>query len=231
MSAKAPLGSPRRYARTHARTTRTHVVILAVIDMMRPMLAIDVDLRQVVWAEAGLVAPPDASGNFSSGRGPTRELSWEAPDSFLGNKVGGRPRARPPFGVTRRLFSADVLRGSPQLFRPLRRLAGQGSTSRGGPQRRHHSGSERTAAGRVGGMTPSSPPQGNGRALRLSPPHVLFLSPSAERSLATRMLPGRFVDHRTGEPVSRDDLLSVFAGVTSFRVRVHVDASAGGAVR
>lgn len=39
--------------RTHAQQ-RTHVVILAAIDMMRPTLAIDVDLRQVVWAEARL---------------------------------------------------------------------------------------------------------------------------------------------------------------------------------
>uniref|UniRef100_A0A3Q2YRN2 Laminin N-terminal domain-containing protein n=1 Tax=Hippocampus comes TaxID=109280 RepID=A0A3Q2YRN2_HIPCM len=130
--------------------------------------------------------------------------------------------------------SADVLRGSPELLRPLRRLAGRRSRSRGGPRRHHHSGSERTpepAQSGARGMMPSCPPQGNGRALRLSPPHVLFLSPSAEHAAATRLLPSRFVDRETGVRVSRDDLLTVFAGVTSFGVRVHLDASAGGAMR
>uniref|UniRef100_A0A8D3CIM4 Laminin, alpha 1 n=1 Tax=Scophthalmus maximus TaxID=52904 RepID=A0A8D3CIM4_SCOMX len=68
-------------------------------------------------------------------------------------------------------------------------------------------------------QTNSPPLQGNGRALRLSPLLVLLLSPLAERSVALAMIPQRFVDDQTGDHVTRDDLLSVLAGMTSLRVR------------
>ncbi|XP_035475536.1 laminin subunit alpha-1 isoform X2 [Scophthalmus maximus] len=73
--------------------------------------------------------------------------------------------------------------------------------------------------------------EGNGRALRLSPLLVLLLSPLAERSVALAMIPQRFVDDQTGDHVTRDDLLSVLAGMTSLRVRVHLNASADGPIR
>uniref|UniRef100_A0A8D3CGP1 Laminin, alpha 1 n=1 Tax=Scophthalmus maximus TaxID=52904 RepID=A0A8D3CGP1_SCOMX len=80
-------------------------------------------------------------------------------------------------------------------------------------------------------QTNSPPLQGNGRALRLSPLLVLLLSPLAERSVALAMIPQRFVDDQTGDHVTRDDLLSVLAGMTSLRVRVHLNASADGPIR
>ncbi|XP_044032400.1 laminin subunit alpha-1 isoform X1 [Siniperca chuatsi] len=73
--------------------------------------------------------------------------------------------------------------------------------------------------------------EGNGRALLLSPPLLLFLSPLAERLIAIVMAPRRFVDIQTGVLVTRDDLLSVLADMTSLRVRVHLNASADGPIR
>lgn len=73
--------------------------------------------------------------------------------------------------------------------------------------------------------------QGNGRALRLSPPVVLFFSDLAERSVAVTMAEQRFVDVQSGAHVARDDLLSVMAHVTSLTVRVHLNASTERPVR
>ncbi|XP_059205207.1 laminin subunit alpha-1 [Centropristis striata] len=73
--------------------------------------------------------------------------------------------------------------------------------------------------------------EGSGRALRLSRPLVLVLSELAERSVAVAMVPHRFVDDQTGVPVTRDDLMTVLAAVTSLRVRVHLNASADGPIR
>ncbi|KAM9337101.1 laminin subunit alpha-1 [Symphorus nematophorus] len=73
--------------------------------------------------------------------------------------------------------------------------------------------------------------EGNGRALSLSPPLLLFLSPLAERSVAVAMAEQRFLDIQTGGRVARDDLLSVLADVTSLRVRVHLNSSADGPIR
>ncbi|XP_069033643.1 laminin subunit alpha-1 [Embiotoca jacksoni] len=69
--------------------------------------------------------------------------------------------------------------------------------------------------------------EGNGRALRLSPPLLIFLSPLAECSVTMAMIPRRFVDDQTGVHVTRDDLLPVLAGVTSLLIRVHLNASDG----
>ncbi|KAM9775357.1 laminin subunit alpha-1 isoform 2-T2 [Syngnathus typhle] len=131
-----------------------------------------------------------ASGDLSSSHGQTQELRWEAPDSFLGNKLSS-------YGG---LLNYSVAYG--------------GSLDNN--------------------FVPASTNvivQGNGRALRFSSPRVLVLSPSAKRSVAVRVLPNQFVDQQSGDPVSRDDLLSVLAEVTSLRVRVHLNASAGGDVR
>ncbi|XP_067434354.1 laminin subunit alpha-1 [Thunnus thynnus] len=73
--------------------------------------------------------------------------------------------------------------------------------------------------------------EGNGRALRLSPPLHLFLSPLAGRSVAIMMVPQQFMDMQTGRLINRDDLLSVLADVTSLRVRVHLNTSADGPIR
>ncbi|KAM8731402.1 laminin subunit alpha-1 isoform 1-T1 [Acanthopagrus schlegelii] len=73
--------------------------------------------------------------------------------------------------------------------------------------------------------------EGNGRALHLSPPLVLFLSPLAERSVAMEMAGRHFLDVQTGVHVTRDDVLSVLANVTSLRVRVHLNAPVDGQIR
>ncbi|KAL6097440.1 lama1 [Pungitius sinensis] len=73
--------------------------------------------------------------------------------------------------------------------------------------------------------------EGNGRALRLSPHVVLSLSELAERSVAVTMAEQKFVDVQLGTHVTRDDLLSVMAHVTSLTVRVHLNASTEGPVR
>uniref|UniRef100_A0A3B4U3K0 Laminin, alpha 1 n=1 Tax=Seriola dumerili TaxID=41447 RepID=A0A3B4U3K0_SERDU len=73
--------------------------------------------------------------------------------------------------------------------------------------------------------------QGNGKALRLSPLFLLFLSPLSERFVAMAMVPQQFVDDQTGVKVNRDDLLSVLTDMTSLRVRVHLNASAEGPIR
>ncbi|XP_070709007.1 laminin subunit alpha-1 [Pempheris klunzingeri] len=73
--------------------------------------------------------------------------------------------------------------------------------------------------------------EGNGRALHLSPPLLLFLSPLAERLVSITMIPLRFLDVQTSVQVTRDDLLSVLANVTSLRVRLHLNASAEGPIR
>uniref|UniRef100_UPI0037E85A5F laminin subunit alpha-1 n=1 Tax=Semicossyphus pulcher TaxID=241346 RepID=UPI0037E85A5F len=72
--------------------------------------------------------------------------------------------------------------------------------------------------------------EGNGRALHLSPPHLLSLSPLAEHFVAVTMAQRQFVDIQTGYHVTRDDLLSVLADVISLRVRVHLNASAEGPI-
>ncbi|XP_076014482.1 laminin subunit alpha-1 [Genypterus blacodes] len=73
--------------------------------------------------------------------------------------------------------------------------------------------------------------EGNGRAIRLSSPPLLFLSPLAERTVAVAILPQRFVDSNTGAHVTRDDLMSVLADVASFRIRVHLNSSTDGPIR
>ncbi|XP_056219655.1 laminin subunit alpha-1 [Seriola aureovittata] len=73
--------------------------------------------------------------------------------------------------------------------------------------------------------------EGNGKALRLSPLLLLFLSPLSERFVAMAMVPQQFVDDQTGVKVNRDDLLSILTDVTSLRVRVHLNASAEGPIR
>ncbi|XP_028288319.1 laminin subunit alpha-1 [Parambassis ranga] len=73
--------------------------------------------------------------------------------------------------------------------------------------------------------------EGNSRVLRLSPPLLLFLSPLAERSVALAMVPQQFVDDRTSLGITRDDLMSVLADVTSLMVRLHINASTDGPVR
>ncbi|KAK5850322.1 hypothetical protein PBY51_014581 [Eleginops maclovinus] len=73
--------------------------------------------------------------------------------------------------------------------------------------------------------------EGNGRSLRLSPPLRLFLSELSERSVGLAMAPWQFIGMETGATVTRDDLLTVLADVTSLRVRVHLNASANGPIR
>ncbi|KAM4543486.1 laminin subunit alpha-1 [Fundulus diaphanus] len=73
--------------------------------------------------------------------------------------------------------------------------------------------------------------EGNGRTLRLSPPLLLFLSPLAEQSVSVEMFPQQFVDHQTGGPITRDDLLLVLADLASLSVRVHLNASAERQIR
>ncbi|XP_067342410.1 laminin subunit alpha-1 isoform X1 [Channa argus] len=73
--------------------------------------------------------------------------------------------------------------------------------------------------------------EGNNRALRLSPPVPLFLSPLSECSVNVAIIPQRFVDDKTGIPVSRDDVMVVLANVTSLRVRVYLNASAVGPIQ
>ncbi|XP_061614328.1 laminin subunit alpha-1 isoform X2 [Phyllopteryx taeniolatus] len=131
------------------------------------------------------------SGNASF-RHQKRELSWEAPASFLGNKLSS-------YGGL--LNYSVVYHGSLDIMQHFVPVHTDVII------------------------------QGNGQALRLSPPHILFLSPLAERSVAIEMLPDQFVDQHTGVQVSRDDLLSVFAEVTSVRVKVHLNTSTSGAMR
>uniref|UniRef100_A0A3P8UH74 Laminin, alpha 1 n=1 Tax=Amphiprion percula TaxID=161767 RepID=A0A3P8UH74_AMPPE len=50
-------------------------------------------------------------------------------------------------------------------------------------------------------------------------------------SSAWTTTPTIFMDHQTGVPVTRDDLLSVLAGVTALMVRVHLNSSADGPIR
>ncbi|XP_026219418.1 laminin subunit alpha-1 [Anabas testudineus] len=73
--------------------------------------------------------------------------------------------------------------------------------------------------------------EGNGQALRLSPPLLLFLSPLAERLVSVQIVPQQFVDDKTGVPVSRDDMMSVLADITSLWVRVHLNTSAAGPIQ
>ncbi|XP_041824167.1 laminin subunit alpha-1 [Melanotaenia boesemani] len=73
--------------------------------------------------------------------------------------------------------------------------------------------------------------EGNGQALRLSPPFLLFLSPLAEQPVAMALTPQRFVNDQAGAGVTRDDLLLVLADVTSLLVRVHLNASADRQIR
>ncbi|XP_032407316.1 laminin subunit alpha-1 isoform X2 [Xiphophorus hellerii] len=73
--------------------------------------------------------------------------------------------------------------------------------------------------------------QGNGQTLRLSPPLLLFLSPLAEQPVAMEIYPDRFVDDRTGGPVTRHDLLLVLTDLTRLSVRVHLNTSTEGPIR
>ncbi|XP_068437392.1 laminin subunit alpha-1 isoform X2 [Clinocottus analis] len=73
--------------------------------------------------------------------------------------------------------------------------------------------------------------EGDGRALRLSPPVLVFLSGLAERPVTVTMDPESFVDVRSGAAVSRDDLMSLMAHLTALRVQVHLNASTEGSVR
>uniref|UniRef100_A0A3B3YH39 Laminin N-terminal domain-containing protein n=1 Tax=Poecilia mexicana TaxID=48701 RepID=A0A3B3YH39_9TELE len=73
--------------------------------------------------------------------------------------------------------------------------------------------------------------QGNGRTLRLSPPLLLFLLPLAEQPVAMEIYPDRFVDNRTGGPVTRHDLLLVLTDLTRLYVRVHLNTSTEGPIR
>lgn len=72
--------------------------------------------------------------------------------------------------------------------------------------------------------------QGNGRALHSSP-YFLFLSPLAESLVAVVMADGQLSDVDTGDPVSRDELLSALANISALTVRVHLNASADGPIR
>ncbi|KAM6900446.1 laminin subunit alpha-1 [Xenentodon cancila] len=73
--------------------------------------------------------------------------------------------------------------------------------------------------------------KGNGRALRLSPPLLLRLSPMAEQSVAVTMVPQSFVDDHTGAHITRDDLLSVLADLALMLVRTHMNSSIDGQIR
>nr|XP_046227110.1 laminin subunit alpha-1 [Scatophagus argus] len=73
--------------------------------------------------------------------------------------------------------------------------------------------------------------EGNGHIVRLSPPLLLFLSPLAESSVAMVMVESQFLDDQTGIHITRDDLLSVLADVTSLRIQVHLNSSADGPIR
>ncbi|XP_029004531.1 laminin subunit alpha-1 [Betta splendens] len=73
--------------------------------------------------------------------------------------------------------------------------------------------------------------EGNGRALRLSPPMLLFLSPLAELKVVVEILPKQFVDDKTGDPVSRDDVISVLVDVTSLWARLYLNTSDTGSIR
>ncbi|XP_014912106.1 laminin subunit alpha-1 isoform X1 [Poecilia latipinna] len=73
--------------------------------------------------------------------------------------------------------------------------------------------------------------QGNGRTLRLSPPLLLFLSPKAVQPVAMEIYPDRFVDNRTGGPVTRHDLLLVLTDLTRLSIRVHLNTSTEGPIR
>ncbi|XP_056439932.1 laminin subunit alpha-1 [Gadus chalcogrammus] len=70
--------------------------------------------------------------------------------------------------------------------------------------------------------------EGNGKSLRQSLPRLLFLTPLANQSVSMAMTPQSFVDERGIGRVTRDDLLTVLAGVTALRVNVRLNASASG---
>uniref|UniRef100_A0A8C5AUH5 Laminin subunit alpha 1 n=1 Tax=Gadus morhua TaxID=8049 RepID=A0A8C5AUH5_GADMO len=73
--------------------------------------------------------------------------------------------------------------------------------------------------------------EGNGKSLRQSLPRLLFLTPLANQSVSMAMTPQSFVDERGIGRVTRDDLLTVLAGVTTLRVNVRLNASASGVGR
>ncbi|XP_061568927.1 laminin subunit alpha-1 [Cololabis saira] len=73
--------------------------------------------------------------------------------------------------------------------------------------------------------------EGNDRALRLSPPRLLRLSPLAEQTVAVAMVPQSFVDDHTGARVTRDDLLFVLAHLELLLVRTHLNTSTDGPIR
>ncbi|XP_065805141.1 laminin subunit alpha-1 [Labrus bergylta] len=72
--------------------------------------------------------------------------------------------------------------------------------------------------------------EGNSQAVHLSLPVLLVLSPLAERSVALTMTPRQFVKVEMGHRVTRDDLLSVLADVTTLKVKIHVNASTDGPI-
>ena len=59
-------------------------------------------------------------------------------------------------------------------------------------------------------------------------PRLLFLTPLANQSVSMAMTPQSFVDERGIGRVTRDDLLTVLAGLTTLRVNVRLNASASG---
>ncbi|XP_029979690.1 laminin subunit alpha-1 [Sphaeramia orbicularis] len=73
--------------------------------------------------------------------------------------------------------------------------------------------------------------EGNGRALRLAAPRLLFLSSLKESFVTVVMIQQQFVDKQTHLEITRDDLLSVLAQVTSLRVNVYLNTSAEGPIR
>ncbi|XP_029698573.1 laminin subunit alpha-1 isoform X2 [Takifugu rubripes] len=130
-------------------------------------------------------------GNTSSGHSHQDVLLWDAPDGFLGNKLGS-------YGG---FLNYSLLYDIPS------------------------DNEDRSIPAHSDVMI-----KGNGRALH-SIPHFLFVSPLAESVVAIVMVDGQFRDVQSGDPVSRDELLSALADVTTLTVRVGLNATADGPIR
>ncbi|KAM7369500.1 hypothetical protein PAMP_010819 [Pampus punctatissimus] len=135
-------------------------------------------------------------GNNSSGHTHQQLLSWAAPNSFLGNKLVSYG------GFLNYTVVYDIPLDNEDRSLPA------------------HSDIIMEV------IRCSNSDQGNGRAIHLSPPLVLILSPLAGHSVAIEMVPQRFVDMQTGGLITHDDLLSVLTDVTSLRVRIHLNTPA-----